>query len=197
MWWGWDTAGARPLLILTWPQATPHPDGAPSQLRALAPPTASRQPPRGLQSPSTPSEHQSLPPEPPSKLSRSHLAGAAAAHLLPASPPPASFLFAWVSGQGWPYEAPGVSRRPGEPATQPPVRPGPRTRSRRPAGPTSQTPRRSPGYGLARGRVLHRQPRLPEDVDDGVVPQKVTCNTGDSVGQPQAGTPAAGTASGR
>ena len=36
--------------------------------------------------------------------------------------------------------------------------------------------------GLPRGRVLHLQPRLPEDVNDCVVSQKMTWNTRDRVG---------------
>ena len=39
-----------------------------------------------------------------------------------------------------------------------------------------------PVDGLSRGRVLHLQPCLPKDVDDCVVPQKVTWNTRDKVG---------------
>lgn len=141
-------------------QATTHPDLAPPQFRVLASPTTSRQPPRSLQSPSTPSDHQSLHPDPLSKLSsaptpppvpshHSHLLPTLCSASSPASPPPASFLLAWVSGQGWslsgpssperPFTAlvPGVSRRLGGPAMQPTVRPGPRTRGHRPARPTS------------------------------------------------------------
>ena len=51
----------------------------------------------------------------------------------------------------------------------------------------SQSPApRGPGClpmdGLPRGRVFHLQPCLPKDIDDCVVPQKVTWNTRDKVG---------------
>lgn len=62
---------------------------------------------------------------------------------------------------------------------QPTISPGPWTTSSRPASPTVQISRCSPVDGLPCGCVLHLQPRLSEDVNDCVVPQKVTWNTRD------------------
>lgn len=72
---------------------------------------------------------------------------------------------------------------------QPTVSPGPWTTSSRPASPPVQTSRCLPVDGLPCGCVLHLQPRLPEDVNDCVVPQKVTWNTRDKWAQLYAKTP--------
>lgn len=53
---------------------------------------------------------------------------------------------------------------------QPTVSPGPWTTSSRPASPKVETSRCLPVDGLSCGCVLHLQPRLPEDINDCVVP---------------------------